>query len=515
MVIRIDTREQRQLEFGLTDVTTVRDTVPVFDYALDGDHTRFAIERKSLQDFVQSVVMQDAFGRELRKIDKACKLGFARLYYVVEADYLDVQKYPFKKTFKSGKVTPGFVYRRWRELSHVFGVHVIWAGDSGGAAHAIHQLLRAREEELKFNAREIRENIMGSPSDHAPQSPSKLHYLEQCPRYENRPGNAGPAAEEGTRLHAATETGCLTGLTSEQAHQVTCCLEYTKSLEKPGSTIIREVKLAVEDAGTWGTCDWLQIAGTHMDVVDYKFGLGSVPDAEVNPQGWAYVLGAWALPEAKDVKTATVHFLLPRRDEITTHTFHKDVDQPRMLARVGAIVARAQNPDAAPTPGSGCLYCGRKGSCPAFLGTALMAPKQAGIDIPAITHPDQIKSPAVLSNLLALAPQIEDWCSQIKQIALDRARNGEEIPGYTLAHRKGRRTIKDVLMAWDLCQQYGVPLKDFLPACSVAVGDLDKAIMANAEKKKGAETVRRVHTELKALGIETQDSEIDYLKKEK
>jgi hypothetical protein len=75
--------------------------------------------------------------------------------------------------------------------------------------------------------------------------------------------------------------------------------------------------------------------------------------------------------------------------------------------------------------------------------------------------------------------------------------------------------IKDVLLAWDVAQRHGVPLKDFLPACSVAVGDLDKAIAANAEKRKGAETVRRVHSELKSLGIEVQDSEIEYLKKDR
>lgn len=357
---------------------------------------------------------------------------------------------------------------------------------------------------------------MGNDNDHAPQSPSKLHYLEQCPRYANR-NYTGPAAEEGTRMHAAAETDCLTGLTSEQAHQVQCVTEYCKDLLSPGCLDLREVKLAVPDAGTWGTCDRCIIhpARKHMDVVDYKFGQHPVPDAENNPQGWAYVLGAWDLPEAKDVETVTVHFLLPRRDEITRHTFHKSEDRDRMLARVAAIVARAQNPDAAPVSGNHCLYCGNKGSCAAFHGTALMAPKRAGFDIPEITSPEQIKSPAVIANLLSLSGLIEDWCAQIRKVALERALNGEPIPGYSLAHRKGKRVISDVHLAWDVAQQNGIPLKDFLPACSIAVGELDAAIKKNAAKGKGAEAVRRVHTELAALGIETQDGEIPYLKKEK
>lgn len=513
MHITEDTREQRPLEFTQPDVVVSRGTVPVFDYALTGDETRFAVERKSLADFVGSVVDRERWGRELRKIERARNLGFKRVVYVIEAAFEDVLTYPYKKIFRGGKVTANFVYRRWRELLYTHGTHTIWAGSDRHAARAVWELLRAREYDLSNNKTEQDEDM--SPTTHAPQSPSKLHYLEQCPQYENRSTAAGPAAEEGTKLHAAAETGNLTGLNDEQKHQVQLCIDYTKSLTHKDGLVLREQKLVVGDTGTWGTCDFIHIHGSHMDVVDYKFGHQPVPDAEVNPQGWAYVLGAWALPEARNVETATVHFLLPRRDEITVHKFVRADDAERMTMRVAAIVARAQNPDAPFVPGSACTYCGKKATCPAFHTTALLAPKQAGIAIPEITNPAEVKSPAVLANLLQLAPLIEDWCSQVKATALERARGGEEIPGYTLASRSGRRIIKDVLLAWDVAQRHGVPLRDFLPACSVAVGDLDKAIAANAEKRKGAETIRRVHTELKSLGIEVQDSEIEYLKKDR
>jgi ERCC4-type nuclease len=146
--IRVDTREQTPLDFSAHGAETVRGTVGTFDYAIEGDQNLFAIERKSLSDFVGSVVMQDAYRRELEKIRRAKEVGMLRVYYVIEADYQDVYTYNYGR-FKTNKVTPKLVYKRWRELSHQHGVHVVWAGDPVGAAWAIYLLLKSRIEELK------------------------------------------------------------------------------------------------------------------------------------------------------------------------------------------------------------------------------------------------------------------------------------------------------------------------------------------------------------------------------
>jgi ERCC4-type nuclease len=147
MRIRVDTREQTPLDFSAYQADVVRGTVSTFDYALDGDQAHFAIERKSLADFVQSVSLVDHYRREVDKIRRAKDLGWLRLYYVVEADYMDVYAYDYNR-FKSGKVHPGLIYKRWRELAHDHGVHVVWAGDANGAAWAVYLLLKARAEEL-------------------------------------------------------------------------------------------------------------------------------------------------------------------------------------------------------------------------------------------------------------------------------------------------------------------------------------------------------------------------------
>jgi ERCC4-type nuclease len=148
VLIRVDTREQTPLDFSAHGAETVRGTVSTFDYAIDGDQHNFAIERKSLADFVGSVVMQDNYRRELDKIRRAKDVGMTRLYYVVEANYMDVADFDYSR-FTTGKVHSGLIFKRWRELVHQHGINVIWAGDAEGAAWAIYLLLKSRVEELK------------------------------------------------------------------------------------------------------------------------------------------------------------------------------------------------------------------------------------------------------------------------------------------------------------------------------------------------------------------------------
>ena len=63
--IVIDTRENRPYSF--TDkVETVEKALPAGDYSLQGYETQIAIERKSLDDYVQTVIhAQERFAREL------------------------------------------------------------------------------------------------------------------------------------------------------------------------------------------------------------------------------------------------------------------------------------------------------------------------------------------------------------------------------------------------------------------------------------------------------------------
>ena len=150
MLIRIDTREQHPLNFDRCAV--VRDTVPTFDYAIEGDQLHFAVERKSLPDFIQSLAIQKNYVRELKKIRRARTFQkMLRIFYVVEANREDIEHFDYS-IFTGGRVGPDFIFHQLSELEYFHDVHVIFSGDALGAARDIYRLLKRRSEDLKAQA---------------------------------------------------------------------------------------------------------------------------------------------------------------------------------------------------------------------------------------------------------------------------------------------------------------------------------------------------------------------------
>lgn len=74
----VDTREQRPLTF--THLAAERGTLATGDYSVDGLHSRFAVERKSVPDLVGSLTQ----GRErfFRELERMRGMDFARLLIV-------------------------------------------------------------------------------------------------------------------------------------------------------------------------------------------------------------------------------------------------------------------------------------------------------------------------------------------------------------------------------------------------------------------------------------------------
>lgn len=87
----VDTREQEPYAFDPSAVTVVRRALPVGDYSLPGYETTVAVERKTLADFVGSVIRQRArFLREVRRLaeyDLGCVVVEASLEDVVAGRY--------------------------------------------------------------------------------------------------------------------------------------------------------------------------------------------------------------------------------------------------------------------------------------------------------------------------------------------------------------------------------------------------------------------------------------------
>jgi DNA excision repair protein ERCC-4 len=84
--IIIDTREQAPYSFDPRLAATVRRALPAGDYSVEGLEERVAVERKSRDDFVSTVIHgRERFRNELRKL-----AGYRTACVVVEAGVLDV-----------------------------------------------------------------------------------------------------------------------------------------------------------------------------------------------------------------------------------------------------------------------------------------------------------------------------------------------------------------------------------------------------------------------------------------
>jgi ERCC4-type nuclease len=90
-VIVVDSREIEPYSFDPERVVAVRRALPAGDYSLEGLEDRVAVERKTLEDFVSTVIRaRKRFRRELlrlREYEAACIVVEASLADVLAARY--------------------------------------------------------------------------------------------------------------------------------------------------------------------------------------------------------------------------------------------------------------------------------------------------------------------------------------------------------------------------------------------------------------------------------------------
>jgi len=155
MVIVIDTREQRPWGFP-PHIKVEIGTLRTGDYALKGDETNFAVERKSGDDFVGTISLGwHRFCKELNRMDDA---NFAAKVVVVETDF-ETFCYRLRQgalippDHEHTRCTPQFVMKRLAQLT-MRNVSVIFAGSADyGAAIAL-RIFYEREEQIMAKQKE-------------------------------------------------------------------------------------------------------------------------------------------------------------------------------------------------------------------------------------------------------------------------------------------------------------------------------------------------------------------------
>ena len=273
----------------------------------------------------------------------------------------------------------------------------------------------------------------------------------------------------------------------------------------------------------FGTVDRVIVRGTHVDVVDFKFGRGEIDDADINIQGQAYLLGV--MDKFPHLETATVHFIAPRRDEILKHDYTRD-DMEDIRLRVHLLVelASQESPDLRPNT-EGCRYCKHRLTCTALSDKLMPIAKKYSKtmeDFETVLwqsyDPSEIKDERVLGQMLNVAQVVDRWATSARAQAMKLAeKEGREIPGYDLSFRNPMMKIDDPNEAFEVLSDILSP-EEFMEVCSVSVPQLAKAYakkLPRGEKKNARGQVELLLEEAGLLAPEEDRERKAYLRKSK
>mgnify|MGYP001228635998 CR=1 FL=1 len=273
----------------------------------------------------------------------------------------------------------------------------------------------------------------------------------------------------------------------------------------------------------FGTVDRVIITGKHVDVVDFKFGRGAIDDADINIQGQAYLLGV--MDKYPELETATVHFIIPRRDEVFTHDYTRaDMEDIRLRISLIVELATQETPDLRPNT-EGCRYCKHKLTCEALsdklLPIAKKYDKAVGdfeLNLWGSYEPAEILDPDMLSKMLNVSQVVDRWAEAVKRQALKLAiEEGLEIPGYDLHFRNASLKIKNGQDAYDALEHLLTP-EEFMEVCSVSITALAKIYGSKLPRGEKKNARGRIEQELESAGVLPAEENRDrspYLRKKR
>ena len=371
------------------------------------------------------------------------------------------------------------------------------------------------------------------PTKHAKHGPSGLKYKNPetggCSHWRNDPHADKTAANAGTLQHDWMEAWGYyildkedkkpapnQDLTDDQLTSVGFCQRAVESHLRQADKVELEKMLTVNGIGkeiTFGTSDVVLITGKHLTLIDYKFGTGYIDAPEVNMQAKAYVAGAFQDNPAAE--TAEFIFLIPRRDEVLRHTFKRS-QLLELVEEIDRVVTAAEDPNSPYNPSEEtCIFCGEKPKCPAInAAAATVASKYGELQLPEEFHSSAIAAPDQMAKALQAASILERWAKSVRHHAMEMAQQGQDIPGYEIKYRQSRRTVRDVQKAWEIVQHKTMlNLAEFLPACSVSITELEKAVKALAPRGQKKALVEEVFEALQDEGVLFRGDEISYLGK--
>lgn len=192
----------------------------------------------------------------------------------------------------------------------------------------------------------------------------------------------------------------------------------------------------------WGTADCILVVGGELYVIDYKYGKGIQVAAEENPQLKLYALGALNLVEETmgdllgDLDQVHALIYQPRTSSNPEwHTYDRQELEVWQSTYAVPQAQKALSGSAEVVPSdAACRWCPVAGLC---------IPRKEQLIDRDFGEP-KLLSPADLADALSSLKDIEGWCSQVRDVALELAyRQGVEIPDWKVVRARANRKIYD------------------------------------------------------------------------
>lgn len=194
--------------------------------------------------------------------------------------------------------------------------------------------------------------------------------------------------------------------------------------------------------GGFGTGDCVIVADDTLMVIDFKYGLGVLVDAEKNSQMMCYALGALSLFDGiYDIKEVNMTIFQPRRENVSTASMTKEELlhwAETVLKPTAELAAQGKGEYKA---GDHCRFCKLKATCRKRAEYNLALAKY-DFAVPSTLEDEEIE--IVLSRV----DELMNWAGEVKEYALQQALSGKFWKGWKLVEgRSNRRYVNEEAVA--------------------------------------------------------------------
>lgn len=188
----------------------------------------------------------------------------------------------------------------------------------------------------------------------------------------------------------------------------------------------------------FGTGDCLIVADKLLHIIDFKYGLGVLVDAEENPQMMLYALGALQLFDALyDIDTISMSIFQPRRENVSTWTITvaELKEWAEKILRPKAELAFKGEGEF--NPGPWCTFCKAAVKCRARAEEKLALAQYEFAKPPLLTDEE-------IEDILSRLDDLTKWANEIAAYAQDAAINhGKQWNGFKLVEGRSVRKYSD------------------------------------------------------------------------